>query len=318
MPVVLLGFGLLTVMGAMVLIGLSRTHDYTLGALLTSVAQWFINAGNLGIPILGTALTDIGHGIAALDNTIRDAIGQGIEALGEPLVGILSRSATALEAIGQTAADVGTATDQALQRMLRATIPALIVAKIASLASEVHVGNTITHVITRTIPGKIERVAAVTKVYPVTVERVAGLPALVDAAVDSALAAAAIPHAIPRVGDISTGIESAWQEIKRLGKYATVGGLIGLVGATVFSHFGLGWLRCSNTNKVGKALCGFNTSRLEALLAGLAVFLGTLDLVVFANDVKAVTETFTGEVRHIWRADVKHAGAGHTFGTSGI
>lgn len=318
MPVVLLGFGLLAVMGAMVLVGLARTHDYTLGALLTSVAQWFINAGNLGIPILGTALTDIGNGIASLDNTIRDAIGQGVEALGAPLVGVLSRSATALEAIGQTAADIGTATEQTLLRMLRTSIPALIAAKIASLAAQVHIGNTITHVVTRTIPGKIERVAAITKVYPVTVERVAGLPALVDHAVDSALGAAGLPHAIPRTGDITKGLDSIWGDLKRLGKYATVGGLIGLVGATVFSHFGLGWLRCSNTNKVGKALCGFNTSRLEALLAGLAVFLGTLDLGVFAKDVQGVTKAFEGDVRTFWRANVTGPGHDRALGQTGL
>lgn len=318
MPVVILGFGLLAIFGAVVLVGLARVHDYSTGAVLQSIGQWFKDQTSITIAGFSVGFAFIGDGILSLDNAIRDAIGQGIEALGEPLAGIIGHSATALEAIGQTAADIGTATEQTLIRLMRASIPALIVTKMAALASEVHVGNTVTHYIVKTIPGKVEKVTALTKVYPVTIERVAGLPALVHDAVRAAIAAAGLPHAIPRVGDVSTGIGSIWDEIKRLGKYATVGGIAGLVGATVFSHFGLSWLRCSNTNKVGKALCGFNTSRLEALLLGLAAFLGTLDLVVFANDVKAVTGTIEGEVRHFWRADVKHAGAGHTFGTSGI
>lgn len=318
MPVILIGTGLLVFWGAMVLIGLSRANDYSLGALLESVGQWFQTQAKITILGVTASLAFIGDGIISLDNTIRNAIGKGIEAMAADAVAPIVRVAVAFEAIGGAIADVGQATAQTLERMLRHSIPALIAARIAGLLTRVHALEDASKFVTHTIPKDIVKVGNVTKVYPVTVERVTGLPKLIKAAVASALAAVAIPHAIPRVGDVVNGLDSIKADLKRLGKYATVSGIIGLVGAAVFSELGLSHLQCSNNKRLGKFLCGFNVSRLESLLAGLALFLGTLSIVSFAKEVQTVTLDFEGEVRKFWRGTVKGPGGDRALGQTGL
>jgi len=90
------------------------------------------------------------------------------------------------------------------------------------------------------------------------------------------------------------------------------------VAGAVFSGLKLGWLRCSNVNRVGRFLCGFDRALLDALLLGLAAYLGTIGIEAFAKDVQAVTTDFDDVVRKFWRGNVKGSGAGHKFGTAGI
>lgn len=127
----------------------------------------------------------------------------------------------------------------------------------------------------------------------------------------------AIAVPIPRIGALERDVTGLEKWVRANIKKVSIAGAVGLVAGAVFSGLKLGWLRCSNVNRVGKFLCGFDRALLDALLAGLAVWLGTLNLRAFAEDVQDVTGTIEGVVRHFWQADIQHITAGHTFGTTG-
>lgn len=99
-------------------------------------------------------------------------------------------------------------------------------------------------------------------------------------------------HAFHRAVAVSIDRPLHWTErelrtaegrISRLWRYVRSinGALLGLLsGAFVLSQlarFGLGWLRCRNVKRVGRALCGFPVQALEDLLGG------ALEILVFAD-----------------------------------
>ena len=48
--------------------------------------------------------------------------------------------------------------------------------------------------------------------------------------------------------------------------------IVALIGATIFTDFGLGWLRCSSVGRLGRAVCGMPSQLLEDLLGLVADF----------------------------------------------
>lgn len=86
----------------------------------------------------------------------------------------------------------------------------------------------------------------------------------------------AVARPIPGLGTIEGQLDSLGKRVKGLGKYLSVGAVVGLIGATIFSRFDLGWLRCRGVNRVGKALCG-----LSGLIEQLA--LDAIDVLVVTN-----------------------------------
>lgn len=103
-----------------------------------------------------------------------------------------------------------------------------------------------------------------------------------------------IPYADPwpRIRDIGKQVEDLWDGTKKLAGGIAAGGIIGLIGATIFDHFGLGWLRCSGVNRLGRSLCGLG-GLIEELFGAalLALSFGNVCEIVslaigFAEDAK--------------------------------
>jgi hypothetical protein len=115
----------------------------------------------------------------------------------------------------------------------------------------------------------------------------------------------AIPLPFPNPWDVIRDIEREASRLRaQLGKYAkilTPAGIVGLVGAAVFSEFGLGSLRCSNNKKLLKGTCGLVPKVLEDLLAGLVAIVGSISLVELAEDYQALFGGVVGEARKFWR-----------------
>jgi hypothetical protein len=95
----------------------------------------------------------------------------------------------------------------------------------------------------------------------------------------------------PRVSDIQRGLDWVRGKVGRLGKVGTVAGLIGLTSA-VLGRLGLGWLRCSRVKRVGRNICGMDSSLLDALLVDAALLTITVSAVELAKELQAI-EDFT-------------------------
>jgi len=66
----------------------------------------------------------------------------------------------------------------------------------------------------------------------------------------------------------------------------------------------LGWLRCSNVGKAGKAICRTDARWLENALLGLVAIFGTMSLETLAVQLYAIVGDGAREVAHFWRTDV--------------
>jgi hypothetical protein len=106
--------------------------------------------------------------------------------------------------------------------------------------------------------------------------------------------AIALPGIEGRLGDVERWVGGAKGELKRLGKLATVGGILALI-AEVLKKMGANWMRCSNSKRYGKTICGMNPSFLEGLIADALLVVSAVSLVEFAKELIAIeTEVVKG------------------------
>lgn len=105
--------------------------------------------------------------------------------------------------------------------------------------------------------------------------------------------AVAIPAAIatpwPRLRGLERRAENQAKRLTRLEK-ATAGALAAGVVWAALTRLGLGWLRCSNTVKSGRRLCGMDPDLLDTLLAGSLILAGSISLVELARELREPTE----------------------------
>jgi hypothetical protein len=115
-----------------------------------------------------------------------------------------------------------------------------------------------------------------------------------------AIPAHAIAGALPRVGRLERRVEAQSHRLTKLEKTAVGVGAATLV-LTALKRLGLGWLRCSNVTRAGKAVCGINPNLLESVLLDVAVLTVALDLRAFTRELQSVT----GEAAHLIRRQIK-------------
>lgn len=102
------------------------------------------------------------------------------------------------------------------------------------------------------------------------------------------LTTVAVPTTIPGVvalpkpwGISAKQLRRYWRKIVNL---TTVGGAVGLVALALTSpKLGLGWLRCRNVGRVGRALCGLDKALLDLLLLGAVEAFIITDLCAFTD-----------------------------------
>lgn len=296
---------LLAFLAALFLIALSKAYDYSLGALL----QLLVAAlGGVAIPLGFTTLHPlkfIADGIDALDNAIRQSIGLGIETFQGAAAQWFQWFAYSMERLGAIEAEVAGSVEQAIQRILKVSIGAIIASKLANLIRELHTTTTVTKTVTKTIPAKVAAATKLAITFPVTVERVTGLPKLVKAAVASAIAAAGIPVAVPRTGDLLHGIDDLRARLDKLTQKLSLGAIVG-IGAYALTQLGLGDSNCSNAKKWNKGMCGVNPSVIENFLTDALLIASTISIVelaresqAFVADVEAPLKLFVRELRDL-------------------
>lgn len=286
---------LLSFAAAFVLIGLRYGYSYSLGALLRTLAL------ALNVSVLSThPFGFLAGALLRLDNEINHALGAGIIALQQDAAQWFAWGAQAQQAIGDAIQDVAESTYHALQRHAKVLVPLSITALIAPLWDAVRRLQARADAHVKTLPATITRVVKVTKSYPVTVQRVTGLPQLVKAAVASALAATAGAIALPRFRGIEADIAALKARLARSSGVLSAASAVGVV-AYALSKLGLSEQRCSNNKRHAKSVCGMNTSLLESLLTDTLLIASTLSLVEFARELVPITEAAVVPIRRFWR-----------------
>lgn len=180
------------------------------------------------------------------------------------------------------------------------TVQVWMAAEIADLATDVWHAlrvntSTITHTITKTITHTV--VKPITKT--VTVVKATGAAAItrltkqvhaIDVRLTKAVHAAAhaVAGTLPRIRGLERRVETQGQRLTRLEKAAAtaVGAAVVL---TALKRLGLGWLRCNNVGKAGKAVCGMDASLLESLLLDAALLSVAFNIETFAKELQGIT-----------------------------
>jgi hypothetical protein len=104
-----------------------------------------------------------------------------------------------------------------------------------------------------------------------------------------------LPIPIPTLWGTTKTLEGELSRLWRsVAKGERMAATLAFIGAVTFalSRLGLGWLRCSNTKKVGNAICHANPTEIEALLAltvGAIAIADYQDLVRLMQGVEKVT-----------------------------
>lgn len=279
---------------------LSYAYEHTFHVLLSHVAQVFIDAtwnGPFGISI-GFAF--IGHALNSLDNLIRNGLYAGLHGTEWAWHQLVHQLAVMFHDIAHTVEQVSLGTEQALRYLRHTVLPFTIRAVTDPIGTTARLALQLVRDLQAEVAG-LSR--------PVTKVITHDVPHALTKAEQAAIAAqVAVPAAITKVIEVpAAGIDYVGREagalrqrLDALARRISPAALAGIVAASVLSTLGLGWLKCSNVGRVGRRVCGLDARVLDALLAGLAVFV-TVDIVRFAHEVQGVTHEFAGAVRGFWR-----------------
>jgi hypothetical protein len=99
----------------------------------------------------------------------------------------------------------------------------------------------------------------------------------------------AIASPFPRIGRLEREVANQGRRIKSAEKALALGASAALVW-TALRRLGLGWLRCSNVTKTGKAVCGMDARLLESLLFDALALTVAFNLRTFAEELQDVTK----------------------------
>lgn len=260
------------------LIALSYAYRYSLGAALVALAN-VIGAVRLpGILGGGRIFGFLADALTGIDNEIRHALGVGIAALQTTWNEAVSYTAQAIHWIGHEIGALAHDTAQAVET--------LSVRQVTNVYKKVNPG------LARRVGALAAVVAALSRQLEHVVGREAHTAKAKAQAVEHAIAQpdiGAIPKALPGVRWLDHEARWARGQIKRLARYLTPAGIIGLVGATTFSQFGLSWLRCKGVGRVGRSLCGLS-GLIESLYADAITAFAVTDLCRFAYGIERVAE----------------------------
>jgi hypothetical protein len=94
------------------------------------------------------------------------------------------------------------------------------------------------------------------------------------------------------VGSLWRDLGGLKARLERIEKALDPAAIVALIGATIFTKFGLGWLRCNNVGRMGRALCGLPLGLLDDLLALAIVPLIATDICDFADTIESLAQDF--------------------------
>lgn len=262
-----------------VLIGLRFSYTYSLGRVMLLSAALI---GSIRLPGFlggGRVLGFAADAIVKADHAIMHALGVGIEAMQSAWNECISYTAQAFHWIGKEIASLSHDTAQAVEGLALGQVKPWVNRRLVTALAAVAALKARVLALEQSTVAHVTKAVHVVEHKTVVIARAVSVPDI-----------GAIPRAIPGLKWLEREAGYVRGEIKRVAKVLTPAGIIGLVGATVFTRFGLGWLRCKGVGRVGRSLCGAS-SMIEALYAGAITAFAVSDLCRFAYGIERAAET---------------------------
>jgi hypothetical protein len=271
-------------------------YKFTLGALLQAIASVADSVNFLG----WHPFRALGGLALEIDSYINAALTSAVINTELAWHKMLSATATLLHETVHGLDELATATERAFKHSLKYVIPGLIGVAVGPLLQWVNdfrkqlpflwkqvakVARVAEHAPALTLP----RVTINVKKYVEPAAKAAVITLTGGAAVD-----------LPRIKTLGRDVSGLEKWVKSHEKDLAGLGFAGLLLAGL-SRMGLSWLRCSNTQKAGKGLCGLDEGLLDAILAGTIAIFGTVGLVEFAEAVQDGTKDAADLVRTLYR-----------------
>jgi len=243
----------------------SYAYGWSFGAMLQAII-----AGIHKLPKVPLGFTSIGFDFLAapfeaVDHAIRHALGKGIEAMQGVWNYAMGYMAHAISETAEAIAGTAEDTLRALDHFKRYVIPATIGALLGPVGQ---IAYSLRHRIVHAI--QVAIAAALRELH-----RLEHLTVTKAAAV-----AGVLP--LPRLGRLERETDSLGKRLTNLAHRFSPAVVVGLIGATIFKSFDLGWLRCRGVGRVGKSLCGAS-GLIEALFAD------AIDVLLVTNLCELVT-----------------------------
>lgn len=290
-------------LACLVAIGLVYCADGIVRALfgtLRSAVGWIPFAGRVIKKPISEIERKFIHYLAAVERDLSARVGRYFDGLAHNILALSKDVYDTAIAISQLAWYVETKIGKAalgsrLDRTIAKAIKAEREAKQAlRLAHDAH------GAITKPASGQVK--TAVTVATRPLAARVGRLEHTTDARLDRL--EATVPAAVPRIGSRTGGrdlvarreIDRLWKRVRRLDKRILGAGAAALTWASI-ARLRLGWLRCGNVGKFGRAVCRMDSRLLDALLFESLLISGSLSIVEFAKELQGVTE-FTADAVH--------------------
>jgi len=273
------------VLAFLVLGGLKVAEQYLLRPLFVGLAAllhkvWFVG---------GT----LSKGVLAVEHTIAHWLAAGTLATEGPVVNLLNGLAAVVATLALTLYYIGLEAYKGLSALWHVSVPAFTHAVVRPVARIAHGAVAVEHALER----ELHRDFGLARRYTHAVE------------LEAAHALRAALHALRH--SVAVGLERPlhWTErevraaeaeiarLWRLVRHGTIALPLALAGAFVLSalrRFGLGWLRCSNVNRVGRALCGFPVQLFEELLAAAVDAFVVTDLCLIVGLMTSAARALAG------------------------
>lgn len=111
-----------------------------------------------------------------------------------------------------------------------------------------------------------------------------------------AVGVGAVAMPFPRIGNLERTVKAQGRALRRLGKRTLAPAAI-VAAALAVPKLGLGWLRCRNVKRTGKAICGLDADTLTALLAGTLILTEQISLAALARELQGPTRLVESAMR---------------------
>jgi hypothetical protein len=285
-----LTIGLWALMSLMIAMGLKAGWDYSFGAILKGLA----NAAHVGV---WKVRIDLGGPLRKLDDVVQHALGRYILANEEVLGTWWHANKLAIDYLGSSLVDFGTAMHNGMHNLVYGVIPHAAGAAVKPWRGKVgEVQTQVTHV-TRYVTTKVVKV----------------MNANVHAAdVEFGKAWRGIDHlrdvAIPRLWRGVHGVEAEVGQLQgqvgrviphrltRLEKFlgaGVIGGAAVVALTRVFPYW-----QCSNVKRLNRLVCRSPVGALDDLLGLAFLALGPISVAEFARQLQGVTDEAADGIRY--------------------
>ncbi len=102
-----------------------------------------------------------------------------------------------------------------------------------------------------------------------------------------------------QVGRLGRRVRATERDLSKLNR-TLAGAAFAAIVWTALRRLGLKWLRCGNSKRAAKAVCGMDASLFEDLLGGATALFGIISIEEFARELQPVVGEMAHQVHNVW------------------